>query len=306
MGDIYLENTQSAPPVVQQQTMSSAAAQSVPAQIARDLVAHKSQLISRGKPAFASSQEGPAYSALEAVDGKGRTRWASTWSDPQWLYVDLGSPYQITRVVLNWEAAYGSSYQIQVSDNARQWSSIYANTAGQGKVESLLLAGNGRYVRVLIDKRATPYGNSLYEFEVFGYADLPVTENSPANANLAFKKPASASSDEGEVWSAQRAVDGDTNTRWSSSFSDPQWISVDLGNVQPIHRVVLRWEGAFARAYELQVSDDKANWKTVYSTKNGDGNIDDIPVDATGRYVRMLGLQRATEYGYSLWDFEVY
>lgn len=305
MGDIYLDNTQSSQPAVQQ-AVSSAAAQSVPAQIARDLVARKSQLISRGKPAFASSQEGPAYSASEAVDGKGRTRWASTWSDPQWLYVDLGSPYQITKVVLNWEAAYGASYQIQVSDNARQWSSIYANTAGQGKIESLLLAGNGRYVRVLIDKRATPYGNSLYEFEVFGYADLPVADNLPANANLALKKPASASSDEGEVWSALRAVDGDTNTRWSSKFSDPQWISVDLGSVQAVHRVLLRWEGAFAKAYELQVSDDNTHWTKIYETKNGDGNIDDIPVTASGRYVRMLGLQRATEYGYSLWDFEVY
>jgi hypothetical protein len=304
VGDIYLDNTQYAQPVIQQGA-SSAAVQPAPVQIARDLVARKSQLISRFKPAFSSSQEGPAYSASAAVDGKGRTRWASTWSDPQWLYVDLGAPYQITKVVLNWEAAYGSSYQIQVSDNARQWNSIYVNTAGQGKIESLLLAGGGRYVRLLIDKRATPYGNSLYEFEVFGYADAPMNDGS-GKTNLALKQPASASSDEGDVWSAQRAVDGDTNTRWSSSFSDPQWISVDLGNVQPIHRVLLRWEGAFARAYQLQVSDDKANWKTVYATKNGDGNVDDIPVTATGRYVRMLGTQRDTEYGYSLWDFEVY
>jgi len=40
----------------------------------------------------------------------------------------------------------------------------------------------------------------------------------------------------------------------------------------------------------------------------GDGGVDDITLGsaASGRYVRMLGVARGTQYGYSLWEFEVY
>ncbi len=102
-------------------------------------------------------------------------------------------------------------------------------------------------------------------------------------------------------------VDGDVATRWSSQFSDPQWIYQDLGIETSIKRVVLNWEAAYASAYSLQVSNDAVNWTTVYSTTTGDGGIDDITgLSASGRYVRMYGTQRATTYGYSLWEFNVH
>jgi hypothetical protein len=133
----------------------------------------------------------------------------------------------------------------------------------------------------------------------------------PPAGNVALRKPATASSVETEngqqaVLGAERAVDGNTGTRWASQFSDPQWIRVDLGARQPISRVVLNWENAHGRAYELQVSDDDSTWTPVFSTTTGNGGIDDIALDTTGRYVRMVGTQRGTEWGYSLWEFEIY
>src|SRR5690242_1812413 len=76
-----------------------------------------------GKPVVASSTESslsivaPKY----AVDGSQSTRWSSNWSDPQWIYVDLGSVYNVTAITLYWERAYGKAFQIQVSGDAKTW-----------------------------------------------------------------------------------------------------------------------------------------------------------------------------------------
>src|SRR5437660_970049 len=59
-----------------------------------------------GRAAVASSLENSSYPAGNAVDGKTSTRWSSSFNDPQWVYVDLGSTYNINEVVLNWETAY--------------------------------------------------------------------------------------------------------------------------------------------------------------------------------------------------------
>jgi F5/8 type C domain-containing protein/cell wall-active antibiotic response 4TMS protein YvqF len=102
------------------------------------------------------------------------------------------------------------------------------------------------------------------------------------------------------------AVDGDTATRWSSDFSDPQWLAVDLGEVSQVRRVKLYWEGAHAKDYRLEVSSDGRSWTTVRTMTAGDGDVDEHEVDATARYVRMYGTKRATPWGYSLWEFQVY
>ncbi|MEV4350527.1 discoidin domain-containing protein [Actinoplanes sp. NPDC049596] len=126
-------------------------------------------LLSQGKPATASSTEAAgAYLASEAVDGNTGTRWASAFSDPQWLQVDLGSSQAISRVELNWETAAAKAFQIQVSDNASSWTSIYSTTTATGGVQSLPVTGTGRYVRMYGTQRTTGYGYSLWEFKVFG------------------------------------------------------------------------------------------------------------------------------------------
>jgi hypothetical protein len=147
-------------------------------------------------------------------------------------------------------------------------------------------------------QRATAYGYSLYELEV--YAEI-------APPNLALGKTAAASTSYSGL-PASNVTDGNLSSRWSSQFSDSQWIYVDLGAVFTIHQVILRWETAYGRGYTIQISDDASAWSDVYSTTTGDGGVDDIALasPASGRYVRLLGTQRATAYGYSLWEFEIY
>jgi len=99
------------------------------------------------------------------------------------------------------------------------------------------------------------------------------------------------------------AVDGSTTTRWSSAFSDPQSIYVDLGATHSISQVILNWEAAYGRSFQIQTSNDAVNWTSIYSTTTGTGGVQTLNVSGSGRYVRMYGTTRATAYGYSLWEF---
>ncbi|SHN35028.1 discoidin domain-containing protein [Actinacidiphila paucisporea] len=128
----------------------------------------------------------------------------------------------------------------------------------------------------------------------------------PSGGNLSQGKPATASSTENGSFPAANAVDGNTGTRWSSAFSDPQWIQVDLGASHTISQVQLNWEAAYGKAFQIQTSADGTNWTTVYSTTTGTGGNQTLNVSGTGRYVRVYGTQRATQYGYSLFEFQVF
>ena len=102
------------------------------------------------------------------------------------------------------------------------------------------------------------------------------------------------------------AVDGSLETRWSSAFHDPQWLAVDLGAVREIRRVKLVWEGAYAKEYEVEVSSDGSDWTAVRTVTDADGGIDDHELQAAGRHVRIRGARRATPWGYSLWELQVF
>ena len=265
-------------------------------------------LLSQGKTATASSVENAGTPASAAVDGNTTgTRWSSAFSDPQWLEVDLGATATIDKVVLTWEAAYGKAYQIQTSVDGSTWTPVYSTTTSPGGTETLNVSGTGRYVRLYGTARATGYGYSLYEFQVYGTTGgTTPPPTTCGTTDAAQGKAATASSTENAGTPASAAVDGNTGTRWSSAAGDPQWLQVDLGSSQPICQVVLNWETAYGKAYQIQTSADGTNWTTVYSTTTGAGGVETLNVSGTGRYVRVYGTVRGTGYGYSLWEFGVH
>jgi hypothetical protein len=128
----------------------------------------------------------------------------------------------------------------------------------------------------------------------------------PSGANLALNQPAYASSIQGTGFPATAAADGNFNSRWSSASSDPQWLLVDLGATHTITTVVLAWEAAYGKAFQIQTSNDTVNWTTIYSTTTGTGGPQTLSVNGSGRYIRMYGTVRGTGYGYSLWEFQVF
>ncbi len=140
-------------------------------------------------------------------------------------------------------------------------------------------------------------------------ASLYESAATPSGNNLALNKSSGSSSVEGSL-SSSAAFDGNMLTRWSSAWSDPQWIQVDLGASYALSQVVLHWESAYGKAYQIQISNGNT-WTTVYSTTTGTGNVESVNITGTGRYIRVSGTQRgvdtgSTLYGYSLWEMQVY
>ncbi|CAM5684474.1 discoidin domain-containing protein [Streptomyces chartreusis] len=261
--------------------------------------------LSQGKSVTSSSNENAATPAASAVDGDRGTRWSSAASDNQWLQVDLGATASVTRVVLDWEAAHGKDYKIQFSQDGTGWSDAKTVTGSDGAVDTVDVSGQARYVRMQGLSRATPWGYSLWEFQVFGTTG----GTQPAScdtANAARGKPASASSVENAGTPASAAFDGDTGTRWSSQASDPQWVQVDLGSVRDVCKVDLNWEAAYAKDFRIQTSGNGQDWSTVKEVTGATGGQASYEVDGSGRYVRILGTARGTGYGYSLWEVSVH
>ncbi len=259
-------------------------------------------LLSQGKTATASSTENAMYPASAAVDGNTTTRWSSAFSDPQWLQVDLGTLSSVSQVVLSWEAAYATSFQIQVSTDAATWTTIYSTTTGAGGTQTLPVTGSGRFVRVLGTARATKYGYSLYEFQVYGNAVADV-----CNAyDDALNKAATASSTASAGTPASAAVDGNAGTGWSSAAGFPQWIQIDLGRSFPICQVILEWGAAYATAFQIQLSQDATAWTTIYSTTTGTGGTQTLNVGGTGRYLRVNCAAGPSPSGCSLLEIIVH
>ena len=125
--------------------------------------------------------------------------------------------------------------------------------------------------------------------------------------NIAYKRTITASSIESDEYLASNAVDGDGTTRWASEFADNQNLIVDLWQSYTISTVKVAWEAAYASQFQVQVSNDNTTWTTVYENYNATGGTQTIeftPVSA--RYVKIYCIKRATEYGFSIYEFEVY
>jgi hypothetical protein len=125
------------------------------------------------KPAYASTG---ASIASAAFDGNIATRWGSDRGvDPSWIYVDLGTPQVVNGFKIQWEVAYGSSYQIQTSNDAVNWFDAYTTTTGDGGEDNFnFTATLARYIRMYGTVRATQYGYSIWEFEVYGPEASPI------------------------------------------------------------------------------------------------------------------------------------
>ncbi|KAB8140014.1 family 16 glycosylhydrolase [Chloroflexia bacterium SDU3-3] len=292
--------------------------------------------------AVSSSENAGAFPPAAVVDGNTGTRWASAFSDPQWVQVDLGSTQSIGRVVLRWEASFGKTYQIQVSNDATNWTTIATVANGDGDVDDLTVSGSGRYVRMYGTQRTTigaaQYGYSLWEFEVYGGSGAPTSTPAPTTAatatprptntpaptatpapggsctttsNIALNKPAFAYFYEAKGEEPSKTVDGDMTTRWGHLWypSGPAnaWVDIDLGSSSAtVTQVNLYWETALAADYQIQFSNDRQSWGTAKSVTGNTALTNNIALApaATGRYMRVNMTRKGTEWGYSLYEIQ--
>ncbi len=177
-----------------------------------------------------------------------------------------------------------------------------------------LLPGESKTIRVMYAKDIEPQSTQIIvdgwninrtRFVQGRTEELPdVRTVKPVS--LALNKPAVSSSRENE-YVAANVTDQNSSSRWASERKDEQWIYVDLGRREMFGRVELDWEGAYAEEYKIQVSDNARTWKDVVHKTDCKGGCELVEFEpVTARYVRMYGVERATKYGFSLWNFAVY
>ncbi|MBN1410098.1 MAG: discoidin domain-containing protein [Spirochaetales bacterium] len=279
--------------------------------------------ISMNKPAFASSGGAPN----SANDGRMDTRWESDWSDPQWLSIDLEGTKNITQVQIEWEAASARAYQIQVSSNNSNWTTVYSTTTGDGGNDTINLSASAAYIRIYGTERNTGYGYSIWEFKIFGSGGTVAT-STPVPQNTATPTPTTAAATSTPVAGGDTLVtgmtatassalnpagnscDGNTATRWESmQGSDSQWIYWDLGSSRNLSRIVIDWEVASAANYRIEGSTNASTWTTLATVTNSstaDHNSITTNISGSYRYVRMYGISRTTGWGYSIWETYIY
>ncbi len=278
--------------------------------------------IAKGKAVEVSSvsTNAPTFIGALAVDGDKATRWASLRNtDDNWITIDLGVPSEIEEMAIYWEGACSDNYQIEVSDDNENWTTVKSSLKTDGSLTdkiSFKAPINTRYVKVhSLKSRSFKYGINVYEIEVYGrYLEEPPV-------NIALNKSSVSSSafvdekDGNKEYDSSLAFDGRTDkidgkqSRWvSKRETKNEWIYVDLEDFYSIQKVVLNWEGAGAKEYKIQISDDAKNWTDLTHVTDGKGGITRFEYDGTqsGRYVRMYGFEPGSKYGFSLWEFEVY
>lgn len=123
--------------------------------------------------------------------------------------------------------------------------------------------------------------------------------------NLALNKPATASS---SFNNPQLSVDGNLGTRWSiAAATENEWYKVDLQAVKKVNRIDIKWEGAYASDYTIQVSLDDITYTNVFATSSSKGgDVSHTFAAKDARFVKILLNKSALPYPMSFWEFEVY
>jgi len=125
--------------------------------------------------------------ATNTVDGNALTFWRSasvpTSNPTAWLRVDLGSPQTVGRVVVKWKDAYhAKSYEIQVANDALNWTTVYSTIAGSKAAQNLTFSPTmARYVQIYMTKN-NKGSYRIAEFEVYSGANAALGKQNESTA----------------------------------------------------------------------------------------------------------------------------
>jgi hypothetical protein len=128
-----------------------------------------------------------------------------------------------------------------------------------------------------------------------------------ANSNIAVMKATSTTWETGYHHPPEYAIDQYMMTRWSTVTSTPEfWLALDLGEEKSFKRLYLTWEAAYGSGYDIEVSaDGMTGWTAIKQVRGGNGFQDIVDVEGRSRYVRIKGVTRGSQYGYSLFDVTI-
>ena len=268
--------------------------------------------ISKGKTASANSSAN-GDTADRAVDGMGTSKWVSTASAPNWLLVDLGAAYDLSRWVVKHAGYNGEStsfntkdYKLQVSNDGTNFTDVAAVAGNTANLTDLTVTANGRYVRLYVTAGQQDGGSTtrIVDFEVFGLTNVALNQLATANSyNLSNEMP-------------QFGNDGSAISKWVSIVSSTNWLKIDLGQPYHLNRWVVKHAGGAGestiyntRDYKLQISNDGTNFTDIDTVTGNSANSTDRNINTHARYVRLYVTQ-GTQIGYDgyarIYELETY
>ena len=271
-------------------------------------------LASEGSSATASSGN-----AALAIDGDNGTRWESAQTDDEWFLLDLGQSRTFNYFKINWEGAYAKQFQLLASADGETFSPIYTESnldhASWQKIY-LETAVTAQYIKYQGIQRATGYGQSFWEFEVYYLSEAPKTYTQIEGVSIV-----ASSAGANDV---NRVLDGNAGTEWQGSPTNgtaldeasrtfDAWFVVDLGANYSIDLITIHFEGACAQDYHVDFSENNTDWVLGYNHIgnagiNGRTDMLSTQLDNNNkvRYVRFWSTKAATQYGMKIYEFQVF
>ena len=233
-------------------------------------------------------------------DASGILVWMSQSAYPSMVWQTYDYYYDLTGAY--WGAKKGSE-PLHILWNCADNSVKVTNTTNKGvtkvTAEARIYNLNGEEVKSMRNTKTVDVAiNSAKECFVLNF---------DKEVNLALGRNTFSSSNTEDVGKPGNVTDGNPGSRWSSANEENEWIAVDLGKVTKFNAIELDWEAAYAKTYKIQVSNDSLSWTDIYSSDKGEGGMDNIGLEPVkARYLKMTGLKRAIEWGFSLFEFKVF
>ncbi|MFA8451466.1 MAG: discoidin domain-containing protein [Bacteroidales bacterium] len=276
-----------------------------------------------GKMAFSSDVE-HGYNPSHVTDLKLNTRWASEWTDNQWLTIYMDEEQLVSSVSSLWENGSRNDYEILYLAKDGSWkkvdylSRLYTNSRlnisgpypfykRNYDIKSTEVSSNKIPLHIDFFKPIKTQAISIHGYkrhEKYGYSIYKVKVSGPYNPNLLYrdKLDTYASSVEYDNY-PNLVLDNDHDSRWASDWNDNQSITFDAGKKCHFTGMSIKFENAKDCDFEIQVSDDNKNFTKVSYKKNRFWEYTKVSLDsniAVGRYIRFQGIHKNARYGYSM------
>ncbi|SDW80426.1 discoidin domain-containing protein [Paenibacillus sp. CF384] len=250
--------------------------------------------------ATASSAQSSTYAAGKAVDGNLTTYWnASSTSMPQWLQIDLGGLYTLSKIDQTFANDDVWKYKIEGSIDNANWATLVDKSASaSGRTFGDSVNGTYRYVKLTVLSSASGYAASSQELTIIGSDEGYIISQGKAytaSSNLVKYEPS-------------KAGDGNTSTYWAaSSGSTPQWLKVDLGSPSIVTGVEQNFKDFDTFGFKIEGSLDNTSWTMLLDRMTpAAGQSFKQAVSGTYRYVRLTVNSSASGFWSGSTEFNVY
>jgi hypothetical protein len=121
--------------------------------------------------ATASSEAGPGFAADHVIDGDSSTVWKSNAGDARpLLTIDFSTPREFGGLVIHWdENAYPARYDVQLSDDSQNWSTVRSVAIATGRPQFISLPdAEASAVRVVMNLPKPSASAAIRDIEILG------------------------------------------------------------------------------------------------------------------------------------------